>query len=151
MIMKKWMFFLIGVLTGLVMAFLVYVLFFSNKKEKEVVDKTEVTEEKEDDETTFRLQEGVTLFDEIGNVVNEQSFKVLQVVANDAALVHGKNEYGYYSGMLYLITNTDNKYYYDEEIINVPQGKVVRQIGIYKYFAKSWTTKTVPIIIIMDK
>ena len=148
--MKKWMFFLIGVLTGLVMAFLVYVLFFSNKKEKEVVDKTEVTEEKEDDETTFQSLEGVTLFDETGDVVNEQSFKVMQVVANDAALVHGKDSYGYY-GMLYLLTNTDNKYYYDEEIINVPQSKVVRQIGVYKYFAKSWTTKTVPIIVMTDK
>ncbi len=90
------------------------------------------------------------MFDEAGDVVDEESFKVLQVIASDAALVNGKDEYGYY-GTLYLITNSDNKYYYDDEIVKVPQGKVVRQVGIYRYIAKNETLKTVPIIMILNE
>ena len=43
------------------------------------------------------------------------------------------------------------EYYYDDEIVNVPSGKVVRQTGIYKYQTKSEDYKTVPIIEIVDK
>lgn len=94
---------------------------------------------------------GAKMFDAPGEVVNEKSFKVLQVIHDNAALVHGKNQYGDYWGTLYLITNDNNRYYYDDEIIEVPKGKCVRQLGIYKYQTKSKDYKTVPIISIVDK
>ena len=53
--------------------------------------------------------------------------------------------------LLYLLRNNDGKYYYDDEIVGVPSGKVVRQTGIYKYQTKSEDYKTVPIIEIVDK
>jgi hypothetical protein len=43
------------------------------------------------------------------------------------------------------------KYYYDDEKIETPKGKVVRQIGIYQYPTKNDFVKTVPIIEIMDE
>lgn len=49
----------------------------------------------------------------------------------------------FYTGTVYLLIN--------EEIIRMPDGKVVRQVGIYKYPTKSDFIKTVPIIEIMDK
>ncbi len=147
--MKKWIIYLIGVVTGFLLAFLVYVIFISDKKVDVEEEDTEVVDDEEEEPET-KLPDGVTLFDEAGDVVDEESFKDLQVIASDAALVNGKDEYGYY-GTLYLITNSDNKYYYDDEIVKVPQGKVVRQVGIYRYIAKNETLKTVPIIMILNE
>ena len=56
-----------------------------------------------------------------------------------------------YNGAVYLLVNEDGKYYYDDEIIEVPDGKVVRQVGIYKYSTKNDFEKTVPIVQIMNK
>ena len=94
---------------------------------------------------------GANMFDKPGAVFPDRSFKVLQVVNDNAALAHGKHHsLDAYVGTLYLIMNDEGKYYYDDEIINVPQGKKARQVGIYQYNAKSGVEKTVPIIKIMD-
>ncbi|MBQ3990668.1 MAG: hypothetical protein II630_07470 [Bacteroidales bacterium] len=53
--------------------------------------------------------------------------------------------------MVYLLTNKDGKYYYDDEVVRVPEGKVARQVGIYRYQTESKFEKTVPIIQIMSK
>lgn len=129
--MKKWLFFCGGVLVGVVLTFLFAVIFtlgHSNNK-------------------------GVTWFDQPGEVVNENSFKVFQVLDNHAALVNAKSSEGrdWYFGAVYLLTNDDNKYYYDDEIVEVPYGKVARQVGIYQYQTKSEREKTVPIIKIMKR
>ena len=99
---------------------------------------------------------GVTNFEEPGEIISGKSFEVLQVIADNAALVNGPETglFGdniYYTGPVYMIRNYDGKYYYDDEIIKVPKGKVVRQTGIYKYQIKSEDYKTVPIIEIVDK
>ena len=47
--------------------------------------------------------------------------------------------------------NDNGEYYYDEQIIKVPKGKCMRQVGIYKYQAKSGIEKTVPIVMLMNK
>lgn len=96
--------------------------------------------------------QGVTNFEEQGDIVYEKSFEVMQVIADNAALVHGKENPSstLYLGTLYLLRNNEGKYYYDDEIVKVPSGKVVRQTGIYKYESKSGY-KTVPIIEIVDK
>ena len=95
-----------------------------------------------------RNRDGVTYFEEPGDIINEKSFRVFQVIADDAALVMGGNDY---LGTIYAIVNDEKKYYYDDERIKVPKGKVVRQIGIYKYPTKNEIVKTVPIIMITDK
>lgn len=96
---------------------------------------------------------GATMFDQPGEVINEQSFKVLQVVNENSALVYGKKNARdkYYSGTLYMIRSNEQEYYYDEEIIHVPSDKIIRQVGIYQYTNKLNTKKTVPIIKIMDR
>ena len=148
--MKKFFAFLLGVVVGFLLA---YGFSYLNSKDSPEEQNTETKEVEKPTkkETKPQLPEGVTLFDEAGDVIKEKSFKVLQVIEADAALAHGKDEFGYYSGTLYLLTNSDKKYYYDEEIVNVPQGKVVRQIGIYRYVTGLDMVKTVPIVKIMDK
>ncbi len=56
-----------------------------------------------------------------------------------------------YLGVTCLLFNEDGKYYYDEEIVKVPQGKVARQIGVFQYESRAEMEKTVPVVEIMDK
>ena len=122
--MKKYLVFGGGVITGFVLAFIFAIVF-----------------------SRCSSSNGVTLFDEPGEIVKEKSFNVFQVIGEDAALVHGEESFV----TVYLLTNSIGKYYYDNEVITVPTGKVVRQIGIYQYETREKFGKTVPIVEIMDK
>ncbi|MCH5310522.1 MAG: hypothetical protein J1E57_00950 [Prevotella sp.] len=122
--MKKYLVFGGGVITGFVLAFIFAIVV-----------------------SQCSSSNGVTLFDAPGEIVNEKSFEVFQVLDENAALTHGEKGYG----AVYLLTNSTGKYYYDDEVIIVPDGKVVRQIGIYQYETKNNFGKTVPIVEIMDK
>lgn len=130
--MKKWLIFGGGVLTGIVLTFVFAFIFSASRSAG---------------------NDGTTWFEKPGDVIEVRAFKVFQVLAEDAALVHGATheEYDIYSGAVYLLTNEDGKYYYDDEIVKVPDGKVARQVGIYQYQTKSDLGKTVPIIQIMNK
>lgn len=130
--MKKWLFFGGGVLTGIVLTFAFAFIFSASHSGND---------------------DGTTWFEKPGDVINVRSFKVFQVIAEDAALVYGATheEYDIYSGAVYLLTNEDGKYYYDDEVVRVPDGKVARQVGIYQYQTKTDFGKTVPIIQIMKK
>lgn len=128
--MKKWLIFGGGVVTGVVLTFVI--LFFVAKG---------------------RQQEDFKLFEKPGEVVDVSSFKVFQVLDDDVALVNGASneEYDIYMGAVYLLINDEGKYYTDDEIIKVPNGKVVRKVGVYHYQTKSELDKTVSVIEIMDK
>ena len=129
--MKKWLIFLGGVVTGVVLTFLFAFLFSTSHSNS---------------------NNGITWFEKPGDVIEVKSFKVFQVLDKDAALVNGATheEYDIYSGAVYLMTTEEGKYYYDDEVVRVPDGKVVRQVGIYQYQTKAEFEKTVPIIQIMD-
>lgn len=80
----------------------------------------------------------------------------MQVVGNDCALAHEVEWDSFLQryktkDLLVLIMNDNGEYYYDEQIIKVPKGKCMRQVGIYKYQAKSGIEKTVPIVMLMNK
>lgn len=128
--MKKWLIFGGGVVTGVVLTFVI--LFFVAKG---------------------RQQEDFKLFEKPGEVVDVSSFKVFQVLDDDVALVNGASneEYDIYMGAVFLLINDEGKYYTDDEIIKVPNGKVVRKVGVYHYQTKSELDKTVSVIEIMDK
>jgi hypothetical protein len=146
--MKKWLVFVLGVVTGFVLTIgITFILYVSQNPESNTTETAgaQVKEESEKDN-------GTTWFNEPGDIIDESSVKVIQVIAEDAALVCGKSKRAdLYTGPVYLLTNGDGKYYYDDQIVKVPQGKVVRQMGIYRYPAKNEILKTVPIIEIVDK
>lgn len=138
--MKKWMIFVLGIFVGIiVMGFIDILKISSNEPEK---NETEIIDEKDD---------GVTMFNEPGEVFSETSFRVFQVLDKGAALVSGNTKYGTYTGINCLLINKEGKLYYDDEIIKVPQGKVARQMGVYQYPNRDGMIKTVPIIEILDK
>ena len=109
------------------------------------------------DNETITEMDGVKMFGEPGEIIEEKSFRVFQVIANNGALVHGKDHYlssendNLYYGAVYLLINNDKKYYYDDEIVKVPTGKVVRQVGICQYPTRDDKYKTVPIVEILDE
>lgn len=131
--MKKWLIFGGGVLTGIVLTFLFAFIFSVNHS---------------------NTNDGATWFEKPGDVIDVDAFEVFQVIGEDAALVYGKSrEFSsmeVFSGAVYLLTNEGGKYYYDDEVVRVPNGKVARQVGIYQYQTKSDFGKTVPIIQIMN-
>ena len=140
--MKNWMIFLCGLITGVVLTIIVAFIINTSQKNSNVVE-TEVQQQEDD---------GVKLFEEPGDIMEGNSFKVFQVIATDGALVKGKSgRSDLYYGMVYLLINREGKSYYDDEIVNVPKGKVVRQMGIYHYPTRDGFEKTVPIIEIVDK
>lgn len=125
--MKKWALFLGGVVTGVVLTFLIaFIYTYSGSG----------------------VPAGVTNFDQTGQVIDESSVKVMQVIGNNAALVRGKQSRSddWYFGPIYLLRNYEGKYYTDDEIIKKPFGKEFRQTGVYNYEAKSGDSKTVAII-----
>lgn len=140
--MKNWMIFLCGLLTGVVLTIIVAFIINTSQKNSNVVE-TEVQQQEDD---------GVKLFEEPGDIMEGNSFKVFQVIATDGALVKGKSgRSDLYYGMVYLLINREGKSYYDDEIVNVPKGKLVRQMGIYHYPTRDGFEKTVPIIEIVDR
>ena len=84
-------------------------------------------------------------------VLKYNKYKVFQVLDDSHALVRSNINYSWYDGPIFLITNDEGKFYYDEEVIKVPKGKVMRQVGIYRYMSAMEQNKTVGIIKIMDK
>lgn len=44
-----------------------------------------------------------------------------------------------------------NGSYYDDQVITIPQGKVFRQIGTFRYENTEHMKKTIPVIDIFDK
>ena len=143
--MKKWLVYVLGVVTGFILAMLL--AFLMNGKSKSVPDVI-----CESGTETEESSDGIKLFDEPGDIIEESSFEVFQVIAENAALVRGKGGgRSIYRGPIYLIVNYDGKYYYDDERLVTPKGKVVRQIGIYQYPTRNDFVKTVPIIEIMDE
>jgi hypothetical protein len=142
--MNKWIFFVAGIVVGVILTGFFNLLKLSSESTEGNGSNNTEMESKKDN--------GITFFEEPGDVVKGGSFKVFQVISKDAALVRCEPNYSnVYTGIVCLIVNRERKYYYDDEIVKVPKGKVVRQVGIYQYPTQNDMMKTVPIIMIMDK
>jgi len=127
-----------------------------SKKEPEVtsIGTTEVHEKIAEDlrgivsNSYYRSQ--LLEFQKYGKRINEKSFKVFQVLLDGQALVYGKDEYGYYNGIVYLLIDRSDSDMYDDQVIKVPKGKVVKRNGTYQYRTRNGVYKTVPQIMILD-
>ena len=95
--------------------------------------------------------ENVVLFEKPQQEINVKSFKVMQVLPDGSALATVNDTFDIdHIGMVVLFLADEGISYYDEQIINVPTGKRVMQIGTYKYITRSEMEKTVPIVEIME-
>jgi len=172
--MKKYLVFIFGIALGLVIGILVVIL--GNNSSSNTDNETEVSEMPTGETNTGVNNTGTSKivvnekvaeeihdlfsnsyyrsqwleFQKNGKRVNEKSFKVFQVLSNGQALVYGKDEFGYYNGVVYLLIDTADSDMYDDQIIKVPKGKIVKRHGTYQYTTRNGRDKTVPKIMIMD-
>ena len=96
---------------------------------------------------------GLTMFEQPADVISSDSFEVFQVVNGGNALANAverswSGSYTYY-GMVVLFIADEGTHYYDDQVISVPYGKCVRQIGLYQYETEMGY-KTVPAVAICD-
>ena len=129
--MKKFLIFLAGFISGIVFLFIVSLIIAGVNSNPEKI-------------------QGLTLFEQPDEIINSPSFEVMQVVEAGNALAKAKGDYGMYTGMVVLFIAGENTHYYDDQIINVPSGKCVLQIGTYQYKTKMGY-KTVPAVAICDR
>ena len=132
--MKKWVVFLLGFIVGIVFTFVAIMLFVPTTSEK---------------------SNGMTFFEEPGECMSTLPFKVIQVVEDYGALAC-EVEYDSFLGdyvnnsLLVFLVNDNGEYYYDGQLVEVPKGKCMCQVGVYKYMSQMGIEKTVPIVKIMD-
>lgn len=121
--MKKGVVFGLGVLTGIVITF-VFALIINAVNNK---------------------NSGITLYEEPGQRIMYDSFEVFQVLEDGSALAW-ENESSIGHDLIVLLPPREGSTYFDNQIISAPKGKVVREIGSYRYVNGQNFVKTVPIV-----
>jgi hypothetical protein len=103
------------------------------------------------------LEQGKTMFEAPGECISTSKMQVIQVIDENSAIAYEveyndvlKKDFIKSDGIIVLVTNDNDNVYYDEQIVNLPSGKCFRQVGVYKYTAKSDMNKTIPIVKIME-
>lgn len=119
-----------GIVTGIVLLFVVG--FF--------MEKSQATSASTDD---------VVMFEKPRGIVPGKVFEVMQVLPDGSALAMVDDSESENIGTVVLFVGDENTSYYDSQKINVPKGKVVKQVGTYSYMARNEMYKTVPVVEIM--
>ncbi len=96
-------------------------------------------------------KDDVVMFDKPRNTVPGKTFKVFQVFSDGSALSSGDDYSVNNLGLDVLFLGDESTSYYDDQKIEIPKGKVARQIGNYSYTTNMGIEKTVPIVEIMDE
>lgn len=96
-------------------------------------------------------KDDVVMFDKPRNTVQGKTFKVFQVFSDGSALSSGDDSSGNNLGLDVLFLGDESTSYYDDQKIEIPKGKVAKQIGNYSYTTNMGVEKTVPIVEIMDE
>lgn len=95
-------------------------------------------------------RDSVVLFDEIGDCVSTNNFKVLQVLNGGALALElidtGIDKLDIPSGLVVFFKDEEGTSYYDGKVIKMPKGMCAKQIGIYRYFTEEKTEKVVPVV-----
>ena len=125
--MKKFIIFLLGVITGVVLT-IAAAAWLGTRSDN-------------DHDRSF--------FDKPGEVMSMTSFKVLQVLDDGSALAQTYDKYAHDPTV--LLMNKNGEVYYDDQIVKAPTGKCFRQMGTFKYTNNLGSRCTVPIVAILDK
>mgnify|MGYP006903484407 FL=1 len=130
MIMKKGLVFLLGAITGAVLTFVFFVVLGVAVN------------------GSSRSSDSVDYFDEVGQVMPVQEYKVIQVLpdGNALAMERSNEEYDWYHGPVVLLVGGEEAHYYDEQVVKRTKGGHFRQVGTYRYTARDGSVKTVPAV-----
>ena len=88
---------------------------------------------------------GITLFPKKkeGETITKEQLRIFQVLKPNVALVKSGT---FPNEILMLLIGADDDLYYDNQKINIPNGKVAKQVGIYQYNTKSGELRTIPAV-----
>lgn len=97
------------------------------------------------------VKKNPTLFDAPGQKIPGRQFEVDKVLADGSAIarydyVGLANSDASLMGLTVFFSAKEGVHYYDNQIIKIPSGKKLRQIGSYKYYSE-----TIPVVDIFDK
>ena len=89
------------------------------------------------------------MFEKPRGIVPGKVFEVMQVLPDGSALATVDDMESDTFGTIVLFVGDESTSYYDSQKINVPKGKVIKQVGTYSYLARNEMYKTVPVVEIM--
>lgn len=100
-------------------------------------------------QATSASNDDVVMFEKPRGIVPGKVFEVMQVLPDGSALATVDDFESGNLGTIVLFVGDESTSYYDSQKINVPEGKVVKQVGTYSYMARNDMYKTVPVVEIM--
>ena len=148
-----------GLATGVLICAIVVVSLLSIKVQNKETDdkstqKTEVSKAATSAKSQTKVKpanKNLTLFNAPGQKIPGRQFEVNEVLADGSAIA----EYDYIGasdhdtslmGLSVFFPAKEAVHYYDNQVIKIPSGKKLRQIGSYKYYSE-----TIPVVDIFDK
>ena len=123
--MKKWVVYLLGIITGVILTF-AFAFYFNLSDNSGIV--------------------GLEMFEEPGDCMEYSQFEVFQVVESGCALA---NADGLLNATVLIIPN-ENQRFYDNQQIVLKRGQCAQYVGNYKYSTRMQREKTVPAVKIID-
>ena len=102
-------------------------------------------EKQEEINTDEKKLSGLTLFSKKkdGEVITKEQIRIFQILKPNTALVKSGS---FPNEKLMLLVGDDDDLYYDDQKIDIPEGKAAKQVGIYQYNTKSGELKTIPAV-----
>ena len=95
---------------------------------------------------------GITLFENEGERIGTESrYRVIQVVDGGALAIEIFDEIWMPTELAVLFMDESGNGFYDNQVITVPKGQCLRQLGLYRYINKDNIAKTVPVVAIREK
>lgn len=119
--MKKWIIYVLGVITGIMLTFAF--AFYVNLSNI-----------------------GLEMFEEPGDYMEYSQFEVFQVVQSGCALAYADESFG---SIVFIMPNESQQFYDDQKIV-LKNDQCAQHVGTYKYSTKMEIEKTVPAIRIVD-
>ena len=123
--MKKWLVYVLGVITGVVLTFALALCVNQSNN--------------------FGMI-GLELFEKPGEYMDYSRFEVFQVLESGCALA---NPDGSVTEVV-LIMPDENQHFYDDQNIVLKKGQHAQRVGTYKYETKRDIEKTVPAVRIVE-
>lgn len=109
--MKKWLVYLLGIITGVILTF-AFAFYVNLSNNSGIV--------------------GLEMFEEPGDYMEYSQFEVFQVVESGCALAHADDSFG---AIVFIIPNK-NQQFYDEQKIVLKKDQCAQRVGTYKYSTK---------------
>lgn len=132
--MKKLGFFLLGVFVGAILAIFIIGAFKASKSKR-------ISYFDEPKET-------ITFINSTGEEEAASTFRVIGSIENGMAIAVCTQVQSY--DLVVLLCNVNGEQYYDNQIVNAPNNKVFKQVGVYNSISKDGPV-AVPVVKIADK